>query len=65
MKYLLILSVAAVAGCATLFEAQDMGAGKVADAIDRYCAETTESVRLQFRESINKKTPHSIEVTCN
>ncbi len=54
-----------VTGCALLEPYQEEAADKVADGIDRYCKETDENFRSNFREEVNSKTNGAtIVVTC-
>lgn len=63
-KILLAFFAAALAGCALLEPFQDQAADGIADAIDEYCAQSDENFRSEFRDDVNSKTDHNIEITC-
>ena len=52
-------------GCALLEPFQEQAADKAAAAMNKYCEQTSETFRTQFREEVNQKTNHSIVITCN
>ena len=65
MRYLTIIILVLLAGCAQLMQAQDKSAEEVARLITQYCESTDQDFRDAIREDINEyAAPHSIAVTC-
>lgn len=65
MQNLFLAFFAAVlAGCAMLEPFHDEAADAFADAIDEYCKQTDIAFREKFRDDVNSKTDHAIEIKC-
>jgi hypothetical protein len=61
VKYMIIVGILALGGCAAL---STKVAPKVAKAVDRYCQEPQDS-RLALRAQVNALTaPNSVQVNC-
>ena len=63
--YLLVLAVLLGSGCALLEPFQEEASDKAAIAVNKYCEQTDENFRADFRAAVNAKTQHSIAITCN
>ena len=67
LKIALLLSVTLsfVLACASFAPALDRSADKIAEGVNKYCAETDEAFRSQLRAQVNSKTDGAtIVVTC-
>ncbi len=53
------------AGCTVVGSALDRSSDKIADGVDKYCAETDENFRTNLRTAVNSKTNGAtIVITC-
>ena len=52
MKYLILMLTIMLTGCSTML---DKSSDKVAQSIDRYCAETNLLIRAELRRQVNDK----------
>jgi len=55
-----------IAGCSTLMPATERASDKIADGVQKYCAEVSAEGRATLRQKVNDKLPEgaSIVVTC-
>lgn len=62
---IILVFVVSFTGCTVLDSISDESAEKVAQGVQKYCANTDEDFRSKFREKVNTKaSPHSVKVEC-
>lgn len=65
LLFLVLLVIVFATGCSILNHATDKAAEKIADGVERYCAELDPLVRENIRNNINSRLDgQNILVTC-
>ncbi len=64
MKYLTLISIIALSGCAYFGSLEERTAEELAGVAERYCENTDQDWRDKFRERFNAEFAGSAEITC-